>query len=774
MTQFQRQAEWIWRWRDLTAVPLGTAAANRAAEEANRTVYFRRVFEAASPGAAMPIFVSADGRYQLFVNGKRIGRGPARCSPERQCVDTYDLQSFLQPGRNVLAALVRAYGRHTAWYELPRWEHGRLFGCGGFFLQGSGQLRQIDTGEGWRYLEAEAWEKDVPSGSQGFVERFDARLEPIGWTTVAFDDSGWKRAEILRLPGVNFSSDVTPFPVMVLRNIPHLQEERLQPAAIFALGERTRVVDFGRLVNGRFQLDVTGKAGTVLEISYGERRHTDGLVKPNEGIPGYDTPYIHQLTLRDGRQQWELFEWASFRYVQVAIQRLEIGEKETANLQIHQLNVNQVSYPVQENGRFTCSDTQLNRLWQAGADTVHACMHDAYMDCPTREQRQYVADAYVQMLVNFAAFGDGKLAARMLRQVAQSQHPSGLMMPAAPGDFARLSSFNIPDFTLYWILAMEKYVLYTGDTSVLRDHYPAIGKALSWFSQFINADHLLADLPHWVFVDWAELNKQGQVTALNAQFVAALQAAAVLAAQLEQVGDAARWQETAAATANAINTYLWDEIRGVYVDARDSRRVSQQSNAAAVAFGAAPPERWLRIFNMILDEPRLRLTRLGDHDPTSIPFDEETDVVLTQPFYAHHLHVALRRAGEYGRIRRSLRRWEPMLDEDNGLFRETWQVHDDTSLCHGWASTPTFDLSTDVLGVVPTSPGFQTFRVQPQPGDLSWANGAFPTPHGNIEVDWTQENGRFALTLTVPEGTEAEVILGTAVKTVGAGTHQFT
>ncbi|MCA9923407.1 MAG: hypothetical protein KC421_13595, partial [Anaerolineales bacterium] len=471
------------------------------------------------------------------------------------------------------------------------------------------------------------------------------------------------------------------------------------------------------------------------------------------------------------------------------------GFQNLTGLTCHQISVNRVSYPVQANGRFSCSDTQFNRLWQAGADTVHACMHDAYMDCPTREQRQYVADAYVQMLVNFAAFGDTKLAARMLRQAAQSQRPNGLIMPAAPGDFARVSSFNIPDFTLYWIMAIEQYVLYSGDTAVLPELYLPVCKAITWFEQFLTADGLLANVPHWVFVDWAELDKRGQVTALNAQFVAALRAAAALARYSGCADDVERFGETAVRVTKAINTHLWDEARGVYVDARHSRRISQQSNAAVIAFGVAPPERWLRILDVIMDAQRLVLTRLGDHDPAATAFDEASDVVLAQPFYAHHLHAALRRvwaaknaigvealAGTFRLkpplqvyLRRSLRRWEPMPDKNNGLFRETWQVGETTSLCHGWSATPTFDLSVAVLGVQPLTPGFDRTRIAPEPLGLAWAKGAFPTPHGAVVVDWRLENGRFMLNLVIPAGIEAEVTLPgeTAVYVVGSGRHQI-
>jgi hypothetical protein len=36
--------------------------------------------------------------------------------------------------------------------------------------------------------------------------------------------------------------------------------------------------------------------------------------------------------------------------------------------------------PVHYHGTFTCSDPQLNAIWQAGAATIHACLHDFFVD----------------------------------------------------------------------------------------------------------------------------------------------------------------------------------------------------------------------------------------------------------------------------------------------------------------------------------------------------------------------------------------------------------
>jgi alpha-L-rhamnosidase len=100
-------------------------------------------------------------------------------------------------------------------------------------------------------------------------------------------------------------------------------------------------------------------------------------------------------------------------------------------------------------------------------------------------------------------------------------------------------------------------------------------------------------------------------------------------------------------------------------------------------------------------------------------------------------------------------------------------------------------MSSRILGVTPTAPGFTKIAIRPQPCGLKFARGTVPTPHGNVDVEWRREGGQFTLKVTVPAGGSADVVLpvaGTQVSVdgvarkdakrgaaipVAAGTHEF-
>jgi len=797
---FSRRAEWIWRPRQLDG-PAFAAEGSRIGEEANRYVYFRLTIRIPGTVASAKCLASADGRYRLHVNGVLAGRGPGRCSPLLQSLDDYDLAGYLEPGRNVIAVLAHAYGRHTAWYELPGWEHARAFGCGGFFLQGeaiteSGIVR-LDTGSDWRCLESAAWRRDVPSNSLGCMEHYDARRAPYGWTTTGYDDREWPAAQALRMPGRNFSGDVVPFGALVPRRIPPMREamsararliavhevaevpaddlaeqissERLRPLTRCAAGQEPTTVrtgdgcavvvvyDFGEILAGYIHLELDGPAGAVIDFVHGEQLLADGRVRIFGGIDGFDAVPAHRYVLREGAQSWERFEWSGLRYLQLTIRNCP------RSLRVNEVVLRETGYPVEAIGSFECSDPLLNRIWQAGATTLRRCMHDGYVDCPSREQRQWM-DGYVSARINYVAFGDRRLAAQMLRQVEQSQRPDGLTMMAAPGDFARLGFTNIPEFCLYWIMMIDDVVLYAGDRGIARELFPSVVRALRWFERHLDNEDLLDELPHWVFVDWAELDKRGQVTTVNAHFVAALRAAARLADICQYPHESVHFGALAERVSAAINALLWDRERLLYVDARRhgalGLRTSQQANAAAIACGVAPRERWVPMLDSILDEDRLILTRCSERDGVTQVFDEERHVALAQPFFMHFVHRALRMAGQQCQVVDNIRRrWADLLARGETTLRETWQRTPTTSLCHAWSGTPTFDLSTDVLGVTPLAPGFDRVRIAPTLADLDWARGRYPTPHGAVEIDWRLDGARFLrMEVKLPHGCSADCI----------------
>jgi alpha-L-rhamnosidase len=819
-------AKWIWETMEINP-PNPSARIVILGSKSFRNVftYFRKTVDLPASVTTAQVRISADSRYKLYVNGHYVGRGPARCTPVWQYYDTYGIAPLLQKGQNTISVLHYFYGEDTCSYMLGR--PGLMFQCD---LQlSNGDTMSVETDDTWKYVRSPSYAQDTPrkSGALGFVEIYDSRQEVFRWTHPGFDDSSWRNATIISKESA--SSDMPrvipqfPWENLVPRDIPMLLEKEISPARVITIGEvrnlihtvptslaeqmrqelpgplancdvqsadsllavgggkavvRTTgtssseteghsavlVFDFGREITGYPRIELDGVEGGMVDVGVSESL-SDGRVTPTRnGL------HCNRYVMTGGPQGWEAFEWDGFRYLQLTVRNCP------QPVTLRKVAVNFTSYPVGQRGTFESSDTTLNKIWETCRYTLELCMHDAYEDCPNREQRQWIGDAYVESKVNYAVFGDTRLSSKLVRQIAQSQLPDGITRMFYPGDSesGTLAYIYIRDFVLHWISTVWEYYRFTGDAGLLRELYPNVKSAVNWFAVRIGPNGLLADVPPWIFYDWAPLDKRDESTILNALFYNVLREAAQMAAIVGESADRLRFNKLADQIKLAMNERVWDEQRGVYVDANlggsnRSRRVSQQSNSVCLLYDIAPSEVRSRIIAYVFSQDRVRPWQ-GPSMPAIITspihpltasvqdFDEERDVVQAQPFFMHWVNAALAHAGEHDILLALIRQnWGAMINGGATTIWETWSS--DASECHGWSTTPAYDLMSFVLGVRGLTPGFGEFAVEPHPGDLEWARGNFPSVRGDISISWRNSSNEFQIEGSVPEGCSASVLI---------------
>ena len=82
---------------------------------ANNTTYgvyhFRKNIQLQEIPDKLELMVSADNRYNLFVNGQRVAYGPAKGDLKTYKYDVVDIAPYLKSGKNTIAALVYNGGK---------------------------------------------------------------------------------------------------------------------------------------------------------------------------------------------------------------------------------------------------------------------------------------------------------------------------------------------------------------------------------------------------------------------------------------------------------------------------------------------------------------------------------------------------------------------------------------------------------------------------------------------------------------------------------------
>jgi len=266
----------------------------------NAYAYFRRSFTLPSAPTAATVRVTADTRYALYVNGRRVGRGPARSHTKNLAYDTWDVTADLRPGANVLAALVHHVGESTFSNQAGR----AGFLCGATVTAG-GQTLELRSDGSWKALASEAWDRTQPRRNiaLGFAEVFDARRAPAGWQDPGYNDSAWPAATVLGPVGTEPWASLSPV------DIPPNREVELRLQSVVGVLEVEAPPDAARVPFGRLYARnawAVGYAATwlyaprdtsvVLQVGSddGLRLWVNGAVAlertvPRSGCPGQDT-----------------------------------------------------------------------------------------------------------------------------------------------------------------------------------------------------------------------------------------------------------------------------------------------------------------------------------------------------------------------------------------------------------------------------------------------------------------------------------------------------
>lgn len=755
--------------------------------------------------------ISVDSRYKLYLNGQYVGRGIYRCNRFNWYYDEYDVSDFLKPGENVIAVIAQYFGKNLAWYEtLVEGGLARATGSKGqliFELSINSRGKSKVVAKSDKYVRGyilHAYEHTLKQAWIGlpYLEIFDAKRFPSDWNSVDFDDSDelWDHAKVLHMGNT--------WPQLVPCDIPRLEESRSYTDKIINAGkvetffddedikdsqlpgeepidffmqhafspidgtkteefdsgfDMTKenpelsfdinadktiglVLDLEKVMSGFLFFEFESSSDDVLlDIGWSERLD-DSKERPFPHYKPYKMKYGMQYKGKKGLNAYEMFHWYGLRYV-----HLNFSTSDKAEIALKTVGMNKYLYPVESIGYFRCNDEKINKLVDACAWTLRNCMHDGYEDCPSREQRQWIGDAYVEIMVNYALFGDTALVKKLIRQVAQSQRGDGLTFMATPGDH-EIHGVTIPDYCLYWIMIVYQYYEYTGDVDIIKEVYPVMIRAIRWFLSYLDEDTgLMTDIPYWIFIDWSQNDKWGMNGVLNCQLYHALKILLEMGQIIGWEGSLDEFKSYIKPIAQGINEYLWDEERGAYVDAaeiatngdlsvRRSKKVSFHTNTLVLLYDIAPGNRIESIFKNVFEEDYSNMFVQNREplwkDKTAFPLDEEKHVIIAEPFFMHHVNQAM---GKYDRVDLIMRfvedGWLQMLENGATTIWESWSNR--ASHCHAWSATPAYDLIRYVAGIKTDDMNENIVVIEPECACLEWVKAACPTRYGVLNVEWT-------------------------------------
>jgi hypothetical protein len=749
------------------------------------------------------LHITAADRYMLYVNGKYLGRGPARSDPRWTSYDTYDLSPHLRPGRNVIAVLAYHYGFSNAYTRDTR---------AGLFAQweitdASGTPKVAGTDSRWRVRRARAWRADAEpvNTGLGFNEFHNAKLDPADWMQPDFDDSTWEQAweipqrqspwqylekrqtpmlteaeafprkvvrvgEVVDLPRLMFRETDIPVRLMsepaydlqyakvsqpdaVLRGggeAAVLKSSPLLPGETQEKGARSPylIVDFGRPVFAFPRIQLEGPEDAVIDMTYGPDL-VAGRVRPLSQGLRYGDRYL----MRAGKQTWQVFEYKQFRYLQVVVRNA------ATPVRIDSISAVSYEYPAARKGSFECSDPVLTQLWKSCVDTTYLHMEDVLICDAVRERVPWTGDGAHGLHGMYAAFGDVAITDWYFRLMSRGQLADGMLRMTYPGSEAPFGGkrasggtvfenpVNIPQFALFYAFFAGEHHRYFGKRELIEDLYPALERLMAWFDRQSDASSLLYNLPNWNFTDWVATEMRGANLETNALYYEVLREMSRMALELGRSSDAAKYGARAGKVKQSIRALHWNPDKGLYadsvIDGKQAETFTELSNGMILLFDLATP-----------DQARRIVSRLAD---------PQTTIARATPLYFYYVVEGLIKHGAGDVALKQVReRYEPMLRvSDFPTIWENWlnQIGPGASQVHSGGVGPAWTMSKHVLGVHPVGSGFRKCRIEPDTASLAWAKGVFPSVRGDIRVEWRKDGDRLVLDAVIPAGLATDLVL---------------
>lgn len=649
---------------------------------------FRKVFELTDVPAEARAYIAAESKYWLWVNGELAvydGGLKRGMTTDSFYYDLVDLAPYLKAGENTLAFLVAVNGR-SGYSSVDS-------GAGGLFFELHAGDQTVTSDASFKYQRLSAYQDGIEQTYSvgALAERgvnYDANLAIDDWQLPGFDDSGWQNAREIASVGES------PYGALVARPVP------------MPLFDKT-YTDFE---NSADYIGVPFTEKTVIELKLPRNLQVSLYF---ELISESETAQLHYYgkwanktfsntdyyTAKKGEQSFESLPWRSGESVII-----EVPAGITFRRLAYRLTEYDTGY-----GSFTCSDNALNQLWTRAKNTLAVCMRDTFMDCPDRERGSYAGDSVNQMqIAAYAASPDALLLMKKLYLTELGfTGDDHVLSTAVPGQY---DAGEIVVQCLALIASMREYYLYTGDADTLRRFYPA---AVNYLKLFQADPDGLPEYRKTKF-DWEDWGEEPMdtVPAQAAWYYYALRVTHEIADALNITGDEAFLSEREASARNAFRAKYWNGT--AFASSEFAGKADERVQAIAVLSGLADSEQYETIAGILSDESKYACS----------------------PYMELYCEKALCEMGFYEEARdRMIKRYDQMLrdPETTTLWEEFFEPESLQTRNHAWSGGSLVAMSGYFAGIRPTSEGYATYTVCPQPmfDDM---NATVHTVKGDISV----------------------------------------
>lgn len=729
------KAKWIGApWQGEEALPKPTNPGARLPQELPPPApLFRKSFSVEKAITRAVAYVTGLGYFEFYLNGKKVGNDvlvpnqtnygkrpgltkeniplPDNFREYKVLYLAYDVKELLKEGNNTVGAIVG-----NGFFNPAKYWTGS-YGTPRFLLQmhvtyDDGSEDVIVSDEKWKVSKGPILMDMVFYG-----EHYDARQEKQGWSTTAFDDSGWENAVIRKAPEGILRGHLSPADRVM---------EVLDPVKIEKLDDGKYRIDFGQEISGWVHLNnILGEAGRRIDIKYLQP------YSPN-GENSYTT------SGRDPESYAARFTWFVFREVEIS------GWNGT--LSHEDIKAEAVYTNVETTGNFECSNPLLNQInriwWRSQTDNMHGGVAS---DCPNRERSPYTGDGQVACVTVIHNFDSRAFYNKWIHDIiGASNEETGYVPNGAPwqpgcgGGVAWGAAISI----MPW-----EYYLHYGDMDILGDSYDAMKGYVRYMLTWTDDSGIMfsqATGPNGKPLRWLNLGDWSQPFELPPDNMVhtfylwrCTDITSKVASILGKGDEAVKYSDIAEKTRTAFMKRFYDEKNGTYG--------KYGGNIFALKMGV-PDDRKAKVIESLKND----IIANGGH--------LDTGIFGTQFFFEVLSENGLHDLAYEAISKRTFPGYGYWIEQGATTSWEGWKAA-------GSGNHPMFGggltwLYRKLAGMNadPDQPGYRNIIFCPEPvDDLEFASYSNLTPYGQASIEWKRENNRFITEVEVPVGSTAIV-----------------
>lgn len=735
-------SDWIGRW-----------ITDSQDKEYEPAPLFRKTFTVNKEIKDARIYISAAGYYELFINGERVGENfldPGYTHFDKRLLYvTHDVTALLKQGDNALAAVLG-----NGWYniqsvavwdfEKARWRDRPRMLCELRVTYADNTEETVITDNTWKTATGAHVYDNLYSGDQ-----YDARLEEEGWKTAVFDDSKWASAVEVEQPA----------PLLVAQQMPGIRiVEEFKPVSVKKFSDQLYVYSFPKNISGLCRLKVKGEAGTRITLKHGELLKEDGRLEQGN-INVYYHPVkpgeVFQMdvyTLKGGGEE-EIyvpsFAYHGFQYVEVeSSQPITMGEDNLTALFMHT--------DVKPVGEFSCSNPLLNKIWEATMQAYRSNLHSIPTDCPQREKNGWTADAHVAIDLALLGFDGITLYEKWMNDFIDNQREAGDISGIIPSSSWGYGFWIGPVWDAAMFIIPEALYNYYGETKAIEALYPTMERYLDYLKTQEKDGILTYGLGDWVY--WKATTPNDYTS--TAYYYLDNKLMAKFASLLGK--DAAPYQQKAEELKKRINELFFNEETGIYANG------TQTAQALALYLQLVPAGK----SQLVADKLHETVAANNYFLDFGLIGSKTVPAMLTKYGYVEDVMQMLTKieAPSWGY-------WVETMGYTT--LPETWTLSPefrDASLNHVFMGDISAWMMNHLAGIQYDleNPGFDHIYIQPHfVKGLDWVHGAYKSPKGLIQSEWKREGERYGLSVTIPVGCKATVLVDEREFELGSGTHQL-